>query len=198
MKINEMKTIYICPDHNEKYHERKLYMDNLLTTLNFTDFTHYKSGTDSYPKCLCDANIDILQNNLNNPILILEDDLGYIGMDDIEIPDDADALYLGLSKSGGHPTENRDLGSSVFSPYSDKLVRVGNMLTTHAILYISPRYKEAVINILKSNTSHYNDVLISRIQKDYNVYALKKPIFYQAAKFGNVQHVENWTKIQIE
>ncbi len=197
MDIRNIKTIYICPDHNEKYHERKLYTDNLLKTLGFTNFSHYKSGNEAYPKCLCDANIDILQNNLDNPILILEDDLGYIGMENIKIPEDADAIYLGLSKSGGHPTENKDLGSSCFLPHSDKLVRVINMLTTHAILYISRRYKEAVIDILKSNTTHYNDVLISRIQKDFNIYALKTPVFYQSAKFGNVQHVENWTNIRI-
>jgi hypothetical protein len=198
MKLTDIKTIYICPDHNEKYNERKLYMDNLLSSIGFTNLSHYKSGTDAYPKCLCDANIDILQNNLDNPILILKDDLGYIGMENIEIPEDADAIYLGLSKSGGHPTENRDLGSSVFAPYSDKLVRVGNMLATHSILYISRRYKEAVIDVLKNiNQVYHMDVLISRIQKDFNIYALKTPIFYQSAKFGNVQHVENWTKFRL-
>lgn len=62
--------LYICPDHNEKYHTRNLHMDNMLDTIGFKDFTHFKSSTENYPTCLNKATIDILENNLDNPILI--------------------------------------------------------------------------------------------------------------------------------
>jgi hypothetical protein len=198
MKLTDIKTIYICPDHNEKYHERKLHMDNLLTNLGFTNFHHYKSSTDSYPKCLCDATIDILKNNLDEPILILEDDIEYTGYSDISFDSSIDALYIGLSKSGGHPIINLHDGPSLFANYSNSQVRVINMLGGHAIIYISRKYKEAIIDSLeRMGNTYYNDVLFSRLQKHYIILANKIPSFYQSAKFGNVQHVENWTKFQI-
>jgi hypothetical protein len=48
-------------------------MDKLLTSIGFTNFSHYKSGTYAYSKCLCDATIDILKNNLDEPIIIFND-----------------------------------------------------------------------------------------------------------------------------
>lgn len=198
MELKNIKTFYICPDHNEKYHGRKLHMDNLLTKLGFTNFHHYKSSTDSYPKCLCDATIDILKNNLDEPILILEDDIEYTGYNDISFDSTIDALYIGLSKSGGHPIINIHDGPSLFEQYSNSQVRVINMLGGHAIIYISRKYKEAVIDSLeRMGNTYYNDVLFSRIQKYYMILANKIPSFYQSAKFGNVQHVEDWTNVRI-
>ena len=43
IKLKNILTIYISPDHNEKYHNRKIHMDNLLTKLGFTNIIHYIS-----------------------------------------------------------------------------------------------------------------------------------------------------------
>jgi hypothetical protein len=197
MNINDFKTIYICPDHNEKYHTRKVHMDNMLNTIGFKDFTHYKSSTDNYPTCLNKATIKILENNLDNPILILEDDIEWTGINKIVFDPSVDAIYFGLSKSGGHPTDNIYLGDSVFQPWSDTQVKVINMLSGHAILYISRAYKEAVIESLKNNILYYNDVLLSRLQPKFTILANKKPVFYQSSKFNDGTHEENWTKFEI-
>jgi hypothetical protein len=197
MKINELKTTYMCPDHNEKYHNRKLHMDNLLNTIGFKDFTHYLSSTENYPSCLNKATIDILENNLDNPILILEDDVEWTGVQDFIFDPTADAIYFGLSRSGGHPTENIHLGDSVFEPWSDSQVKVLNMLSGHAILYISKSYKEAVIKSIKTNTPYHHDVLLSRLQPNFTILANKKPVFYQSSKFNIGIHEENWTKFEL-
>jgi len=197
MNINDFKTIYICPDHNEKYHTRKVHMDNMLNTLGFKDFTHYKSSTDNYPTCLNKATIEILENNLDIPILILEDDIEWTGINKIIFDPTVDAIYFGLSKSGGHPTDNIHLGDLVFQPWSDTQVKVINMLSGHAILYISRAYKEAIIESLKNNILYYNDVLLSRLQPKFTILANKKPVFYQSSKFNVGTHEENWTKFEI-
>lgn len=197
MKIVDIKTIYICPDHNEKYHTRKIHMDNMLNTIGFKDFTHYKSSNENYPTCLNKATIEILENNLDNPILILEDDIEWTGINEIIFECTADAIYLGLSKSGGHPTDNIHLGNSVFETWSDTQVKVINMLSGHAILYISRAYKEAVIESIKKNMSYSHDVLLSRLQSNFTILANKKPVFYQSSKFNIGIHEENWTKIEI-
>jgi hypothetical protein len=197
MKIIDLKTIYICPDNNEKYHKRKIHMDNLLTTIGFKDFTHFVSSTDNYPSCLNKATIDILENNLDTPVLILEDDIEWTGLDEFVFDPTADAIYLGLSKSGGHPTDNIHLGYSTFEKWSDSQARVMNMLSGHAILYISRKYKEAVLESFKNNPYYYNDVLLSRLQSKFRVLANKIPAFYQSSKFNKTMHEENWTNIRL-
>ena len=198
MKITAYKVIYICPDHNEKYHMRKLHMDDLLTKIGFTNIEHYTSGTQNYPSCLNDATVDILQHNLDEPVIILEDDVEWTGIDEI-VDEDADAIYLGISKCAGHPTENIDVGSSVFEKWSDSQVRIINMLSAHAILYKSKQYKMAVITKLLEykNIVYHTDVLISRIQPNFIVLACKKPLFYQSSRF-NTPHVEHCTKFEID
>ena len=200
MNIIDWKTIYICTDHNEKYHTRNIHMNNLLNTIGFKDFKQYKSSTENYPTCLIKAIIDILENNLDNPILILEDDIECVeGHCEIVFDFDptADAIYLGLSKSGGHSIDNIHLGYSVFEPWSDTQVRVLNMLSGHAILYISRAYKEAVIESFKNNMYYNSDVLMSRLQPNFTILANKKPIFYQSSKFNIGMHEENYTKFEI-
>jgi len=196
MRIQDLKTIYICPDHNEKYHARKLHMDSLLTELGFKDFTHYKSGTEAYPRCLSIATIEILKQYPNIPILLLEDDIEFNGIDEFDFVDDADAIYFGVSRSGGHVGENIHGGPSKFESHSKTQVRVLNMLTTHAILYISEKYKKAVIDVLSDYTG-YNDIAISRIQPSFKVLANKRPSFFQSTMFNTGNYEQTWTKFDL-
>ena len=173
-------------------------MDNLLNNIGFKDFKHYLSSTENYPTCLNKATIDILENNLDNPILILEDDVEWTGIQYVVFEQSADAIYLGLSMSSGHPIENIHLGDSILEPWSDSQARVMNMLSGHAILYISRRYKEAVIEAIKNNIdTFYNDILFSRLQPNFTVLANKRPVFYQSSKFNIGMHEENWTKFEL-
>ena len=198
--ISNIKTVFICPDHNEKYNQRKEHMINLLTKIGIKNFSHYKSNTNMYPRCLTEANIDILEQNMNDePILILEDDVEWTGISVFE-PLNCDAIYLGLSRCGGSRTSNTDLGvdSSVFQLIeSNSQLRVINMLATHSIIYISRRYKQVIVETLKKNLDCHMDVVISRIQSDFMILANKIPLFYQSSGFGNVQHVENMTKFTL-
>ncbi len=36
MKLIDIPVVYICPDYNPKYNERKKHMDNLIKTIGFT------------------------------------------------------------------------------------------------------------------------------------------------------------------
>ena len=72
--LKKIQTIYICPNHNVKYHNRKIHMETLLNQLNFTNIIHYKSSTNNYPQCLNIAYIDIF-NKFTPPFLLLEDDV---------------------------------------------------------------------------------------------------------------------------
>jgi hypothetical protein len=202
MKLIDIPVLYICPDHNPKYRARKKHMEALLYRIGFSQVTHYKSSTESYPSCLFQATIDILSDHLNDsPILVLEDDVEqYMPLDvntELLIPYDADAFYLGFSKSGGHLSENRCDGKANIL-VKESYIQIYNMLSAHAIVYISKRYKERVINELqqKQDTGKvlHSDVILSRLHPEFNIYGYRHPFFYQSRKLGNTQHVEDATK----
>ena len=187
MRIQDFKVIYICPDHNEKYHKRKLHMDKILADLGFNDVVHYKSGNEQYPVCLSLATIDILKKYIDVPFILLEDDIECTGNMDFDFVPEADAVYLGLSKCASHPTEYKNIYPCQVVPYSMNQVKVQNMLATHAILYNSKSYKQAVIDILEENKyKSVNDIAISRIQKNFLILANMKPMFFQSNKFNYV------------
>lgn len=199
MKLQSLKVVYICPDHNEYYNKRKEHMDQLLKNIGFKEIVHYKSSTEKYPLCLTNATIDILEQNIDEPVLILEDDIEYTGIDTFEFDDfSIDAIFFGISRCGAHPTENRDDGWAKYTHYNDTQVRIVSMLSTHAKLYISARYKKAVIEHLKKirDLSFWTDVAISQLQSKFKLLANKKPSFYQSAKFNSCDHVERCTKIE--
>lgn len=202
MKITDIPVVFVCPDSNEKYSARKIHMLNLLPRIGFKNVTMYKSSTDDYPYCLNKAFVDILKANLNDsPILVLEDDVDITKFyhEIITYPEDTDAFYLGFSKSGGSKTQNVDDGHSVISHIDLKHIRIQNMLSGHAILYISKRYKQAVIDVLQSVSGPYHtDILVSRIQSNFNIYGYYYPLFYQSSKFGNTLHVEDVTNFTFE
>jgi hypothetical protein len=196
MRIQDLKVVYICPDHNEKYHARKVHMDTMLAELGFKDVVHFKSGTEGYPKCLANANVEILTKYMNEPILLLEDDVEFTGVSEFDFVHGADAIYFGLSTCGSHDTMNYNDKDSIFSPYSQTQARVRNMLGTHAILYITPAYKQAVINQLKDCKGH-TDIAITRIQPYFRILANRAPSFFQSAKFNAPDHLDSYTNFVI-
>jgi hypothetical protein len=171
-------------------------MDTMLAEIGFKDIVHFKSGTEGYPKCLANANVEILTQYPNEPILLLEDDVEFTGVSDFEFVHGADAIYFGLSTCGSHATLNYNDKDSIFTPYSDTQARVQNMLGTHAILYISSAYKQAVINKLKDCKGH-TDIAITRIQPKFRILANRKPSFFQSANFNAPGHLDSYTNFTI-
>jgi hypothetical protein len=121
------------------------------------------------------------------PLLILEDDVdaaaGFRRL--VEAPDDADALYLGTSQFGAiHALDFIGaFGGVIAERVADGLLRVHNMMSTHAILYLSDRYRratqDATIEALTKGWPH--DRQLAAMQGDFAVYALEQPQFYQSA-----------------
>ena len=196
IKLREILIIYICPDHNDKYHKRKLHMDKLLNKYEFKNIIHYKSSTEKYPYCLNNATIEIF-SKYKPPFLLLEDDIEVTHTipEILEIPDNTDAFYLGLSSGGGHIKNNHDDGDSKFEYVNNNLFKVKNMLAAHAILYITPKYILTVRNMLITKPNYYNDVIISQIQNKFNIYCHDESYFYQSIHYDG--H-ENATKIKLD
>jgi hypothetical protein len=106
---------------------------------------------------------------------------------DIYIPHGTDGIYLGISKRGGSFYNGFDDGPCITEPFNSDMVRVKNMLSAHAVLYLSARYKADVAERLKGIrglANYFSDVVISRLHPYYNIYAYKRPLFYQWAVYG--------------
>lgn len=195
--IRKIKTVFICPDHNEAYKERCKYMFETLSLLGFEHIIHYKSeSSDLYP--LNNATHNILRICQDEPILIFEDDIEFIKDPEFifDIPDHVDALYLGIGGCNFNFDTNKNEGAAKFQNIDSKYTRILNMLSAHAILYISIPYKLKISEALKiTNTA--NDIEICKHQSKYVIYGLRKPICWQSAKF-NKRWIEYITKIMID
>jgi hypothetical protein len=130
------------------------------------------------------------------PFMILEDDAlieDTVSKEDIRflrIPRDADAVYLSASSSGADLQVPGDIHVDRGSYYTNtayhNLVRIFNMLSTHAVLILSRRFAENWRSCcIEAATRDYHfDILVALTQQYFQVYAQKTPYFYQAAKLG--------------
>jgi hypothetical protein len=171
-------------------------MDALLTDMGFTNFHHYKSGNNGN-NSLTAATIEILRQNMEEPVLVLEDDVETTGLCEFIMPADVDAIYFGLSNRAGSRTHNWDEGFVSIEPYSVSQARIKNMLSAHAILYISKAHKQRVISLLEAHmhVKYYNDVLLSRLQPEFLILANRVPTFWQSNRFNAPRDMETDTKI---
>lgn len=198
-----VKVVFICPDNSLKYTGRKLTMLWMLQSIGFTNIEHFKSDDIPYPRCLVKATLDILKKYIDEPIIVMEDDVAYTDQCMFEIPPDTDAFYLGLSECAAHPTREHNDGVSQFEYVSPHTVRVLNMLSAHAVYYKTRRYKEAVIGLLERAyaMNYTNDVSFTRLQPLFNIYAGVKPMFYQSRTMNLTNNiginVEDQTNIEI-
>lgn len=126
----------------------------------------------------------IMEENIENvPFIILEEDIvPYFFVKNIEVPLDADAIYLGISNIGWN---NNNISHQIeVNKINDSIYRIYGMLTAHAILYLSQDYVKTcirVINYYLESGNHF-DMGLADIHKYYNIYALNKPLFYQDSR----------------
>lgn len=129
------------------------------------------------------SHYNILSEDSNKPIVILEDDCVISRKETvINVPDDADAVYLGLSNWGYLDSISKPTNFNYVKHKEFKDVyKVDGMLATHAILYITPEYKEMATKVAKwsADNDRHIDQGFALVQKYFNVYALGNPLFYQ-------------------
>jgi len=140
------------------------------------------------------------------PFVILEDDVVVNSFREfIEIPDDSQCVYLGLSSWGFSPGSDSNLArlnGLITDNTNHEVVRIFNMLSSHSIMYVDMKYVDLLIDSLEKNkngdqinSSVENmplkyfggvmlpcDVIMANQQYNKKVYALRNPVFYQDGK----------------
>lgn len=174
MKLNEIKTYYINLD---KHEEKREQMEKMLSELGF----NYERFPGIEAEWGCEkSHHKLLSEGLKSPFIVLEDDCSLNNqVTELGVPDDIDFVYLGISAFGYY---NGNISGVLYKQVGDDIVRVYNMLSTHAMLYLSDNYVNMVKDIAhycayKSN-QHF-DKSIAEMAKYYEVYALSNPMFYQ-------------------
>jgi len=140
------------------------------------------------------------------PFMILEDDVSVNQIPEIlDLPEDIDVLYVGVSSWAFTPESQINLathGRIIKDRFNNDLVRIFNMLSSHAILYVNMEYVKSLVDELEKNLAgipivannlgtpmrYYNgiqlpvDVVMANQQYTGKAYALRNPIFYQDDK----------------
>lgn len=117
------------------------------------------------------------------PVLVLEEDVVVTPhlQRFIEVPEDADAVHLNTSC---HPK-----GGLVWRPVSDALVRHHNMLSNHAILHVTNRYTESLIEACSYAIANNQNSDIMRVniqvERKLNIYGVRKPWFIQEGRLAH-------------
>lgn len=139
--------------------------------------------TDNYNIGVAEEYIKALSRH-DPPFLILEDDARIASTAEdfkyiYSVPKYADALYLGTSIVGRMQNQTK---IGVIAASDGDYLRIFNMLSFHAVLYLSESYVHECIKTLNEYISYPNgacdDLLAERMWK-YNVFAVKNPVFYQ-------------------
>jgi len=125
------------------------------------------------------------------PFICLEDDCNTTPWfrHVIDVPEGADGVYLGISKWSMHPQFVKAVMAYQGGPLDQypEVVRLVNMLSNHAVLFLTRRWAEACLAAYRKTSAWESpdyDIIQSRIMSSYNVYALKSPVFYQCQEMG--------------
>lgn len=135
------------------------------------------------------------------PFVLLEDDVAWRGAPPVDgplvisAPDYADAVYLGISACGAladrhdychHLLRNR-------APGFPHLQRIYNMLTAHAVLFLSFRHTMAYAQAMIEScaTGEPCDALSCRLFAKHEVFALGEPLMYQKGELGGQEGPTN-------
>ena len=137
---------------------------------------------------------------IDTPFILLEDDVAINSQNfQISIPDESDCCYLGNSAWGFWDGKSKPRVSYQTVGNYPNVLRVQNMLSAHAILFTKSRYLRHVgIELSKDWSSGKScfarvDQAYATLQREYNVYALNSPLFYQKRHQDSMTDNEKYT-----
>ena len=196
MKKIDLRDIPVIYMNLEQHTEKDANMRKILFKCGFKTILRIEGvPRPDKPIAGCSAAHHKALLEIDPPFIIFEDDCQIKNFrPEVEIPEDADAVYLGISSWG---RMNGHSGPYVqYTQVKDDLYRVYNMLGGHAILYLSPEY----IKMCQRITYHagyeiedYQDIGFAEIHRWFNVYAFDDPFFYQTSGYhGTVEPLTSY------
>ena len=185
LDLREVSAVYI---NLKKDIKKDFAMKALILDCGFKNTIRVEAEYTPNSLAGCSLSHHNALNEIDPPFIVFEDDCIIKNFKpEIEIPDDADALYLGVSSWG---RMNSHSGPFVqYEGITKDLLRIYNMLSAHAILYLNPEYISLCKKIAHQayEIADHQDIGFAEIQRYYNVYAFDDPMFYQSSSNGTDQ-----------
>ena len=203
MHIDLKKTKYYfltCNNETRRAHFLQTFSDLDITEVHpIIGIEKTRSGVTGFSRIL-----DLAIQNQDptkpfQPFGIFEDDVTKYREfpESVDIPDEADWLFLGLSYYGVNDwaTHCHDLFYQNCTENHD-IVRMFNMLSLHGLMICSIRGLLALQKCMMESyfTGMIWDIYTGQIQPHYNVYAFRIPLVYQLGEIGGQEHA---TKIEL-
>lgn len=191
--LSQIPTVYINLD---KHLSRRNHIDSMLKQYKFEKVTRLPATYNPIGFLgLLESQIEAIES-AKAPFLMLEDDVVIKDFrDQISIPENADAVYLGTSAwalQGSKTTHFLRFQKSSISG----VLRIRNMLSSHAILFVSEEFRLECLATLKGNLIGEQlpcDVVLAKMQKNKHIYCLNKPIFIQGDFGEAMSDAPMWT-----
>lgn len=192
LDLREIPAIYMNMEHHVEKSEN---MKNILTKMGFKNIIRTDGVPDpDNPVAGCSKAHHKALSEFKAPFILFEDDC--VPFEEnftpvIELPDDADALYLGISSWGrmnGHNGQYVQIDQFEEHP---NLLRIYNMLGGHSVVYLNDFYKDMCAKVAYHAgyvVKDYQDVGFAEIHRWFNVYTLDNPIFYQTSNDLGTAH----------
>ena len=185
----DLRTIPAIYINLKKDIKKDFEMKRLMVDFGFKNVIRVEGNfTPERPLAGCSLSHYNALHEVDPPFIIFEDDCVIKNnTPEISIPDDADAFYLGISSWG---RMNSHSGPFVqYEGITKDLLRIYNMLSAHAILYLNPEYISLCKKISHQayEIADHQDIGFAEIQRYYNVYAFDDPMFYQSSSNGTDQ-----------
>jgi len=157
-----------------------------LKGLGFKDIRRFNAilGKTTKEGCAKSHQAILKEIETDGPFIVFEDDIEINSYFNpiIDVPEDADAIYLGLSTFALN--ENKTDKSLIADRIDEDTYRIYNMLAAHAILYMKKDYYKFISKAIDAmlRTDRNQDNARAETMKYFNVYALNHPLFYQGGK----------------
>lgn len=188
MKINllDLPALYVNLDKDTG---KNIRAKNVLEGLGFQNIIRIPGERHENTRIGCSIGHLKALITVKPPFIVFEDDIAIKDFrQTVDIPDDADGLYLGL---GVYSWDGTTWGTNIDYVKQEKyddIYRVKNMLSAHAILYITPEYVEQSIKDIHASvvSQEPHDLRMAVTQQNKVVYCVGSPMFYQDDPNGNV------------
>ena len=197
MDIRNIDIVYLHGPHRP---ERREHMEKMFDK-NELKGSCFEGVCDKGKMSAVYGMISLMEDRLKGefkPFIFMEDDVSVTPWfrHVIDVPDGTDAVYLGISLYSLHPYIDRAIPVIQADKVADfpDLLRLHNMLSTHAVLFNTRRWTENCLECyrrtLRENSASQSpdfDFYPARSMPNFRVYALKQPLFYQDAAVGGQQ-----------
>ena len=196
LDLKEIPAIYI---NLEKDVDKNESMKSMLNDCGFKNIIRVDAEyTPDNSLAGCSLSHYNALHEIDPPFIVFEDDCKVKNFSStINIPDDADAVYLGISSWG-----RMNSHSGPFVQYDNLkggLLRIYNMLSAHSVLYLDEEYTSLCRRISYNSyeTAQHQDIGFAEIQRYYNVYAFDQPFFYQTSSNGTDQLLTSYSSCEV-